>query len=249
VRSEVGHGSTFIFELSMPLAAPDLRLASATDRGSVIGYEGPRKRVLVADDVEHNRTMLIDSLGSLGFEVSEAASGQQALDSVRHQRPDLIIMDLSMPGMTGLEATYRIRLTPGLEHLPIIATSASATPEVEADSRATGASDFIAKPIDQQALQRAIWRHLALRSIAPSQQPSRSASHTESEDTIIPPREEMQVLLDLARAGNMRDIRQRADYLINLDPRYAPFSRRLRNLAENYASQAIVALVERHYAG
>ena len=249
VHSEVDHGSTFIFELSMPLATSDARLASAADRGGVAGYDGPRKKVLVADDVEHNRAMLIDSLGALGFEVSEAANGQQALDSVCNLRPDLIVMDLSMPVMSGLEATYRIRLIPGLEHVPIIATSASATPQVEADSRVAGASDFIAKPIDQPALQRAIWRLLGLRSITPGQQPPRFSSHAQSDDMIIPPREEMQVLLALARAGNMRDIRQRADYLINLDPRYAPFSGRLRSLADNYATQAIVTLVERHSTG
>jgi signal transduction histidine kinase/DNA-binding NarL/FixJ family response regulator len=258
VRSEAGTGTVFAFELALPVTATDEDAGVSTQVGSVKGYEGRRRSILVADDVEFNRAMLVDTLNLLGFELSEVANGLEALERVRGRYPDLILMDVAMPLMDGLEATRRMRQMPGLTHVPIVITSASATPDINAASRAAGANEFMSKPIDRQTLLRVLGRLLDLRWIGadvppPELAPARStppnpAPSGTSVNLVVPSREEMLVLLGLARIGNMRDIREHADHLSSLNPAYAAFCNRLSDLAATYESRAIVALIGSHFS-
>src|SRR5260370_32711847 len=120
--------------MDLPVAEPQITLLP-TPRNAT-GYEGLRKKVLIVDDVPQNRAMLMDALTPLGFEVSDATNGQEGLAQAESIRPDLIVMDVTMPVMDGLEATRRIRLLPGLAQVPIIVVTASATREDEARSYA-----------------------------------------------------------------------------------------------------------------
>jgi len=152
-----------------------------------------------------------------------------------------------MPVMDGFEATRKLRLMPALADVPVIATSASATREVEERSRAAGADDFIVKPIEQGALLKIIGRLLDLSWIHDDPEPPWAQLDGVDEASLMaPPPEEMAVLRRLARTGNMRSIRERADYLKTLNDRYVPFATRLASLAEGCQSKAIVALVEFH---
>ena len=245
VSSDAGKGSRFWFELD--LAGRESQAAAAFALGRVVGYEGPRRKILVVDDAPQLRALLADALGVAGFVVEEASDGQQGLERAQAWRPDLVVMDVSMPVMDGLEATRRLRQLSGLEHVPIIQTSASGAPDAEARSLACGADAFMPKPIDQTGLMKAIGQHLALNWIhegaAPAGEPAPPAPPGDS-DLVVPPPEEMEVLFRLARIGSMRDIRARADHLQALDPRYEAFSAQLRRLADGYQSRAIVALVE-----
>jgi CheY-like chemotaxis protein len=201
--------------------------------------------VLVVDDVAQNRAMLLDLLTLLGFEAREAADGELALALARDFEPELIVMDLMMPVMDGLEATRRLRRADGpLARVPVIVVTASATAQDEANSFAAGASAFIAKPIDQDALLRAMEGQLGLQWIYDEEDAASPEAAGGAQAEERPPPQEMAVLYQLALLGNMRKIRERADYLVQLDARYAPFARHLRSLAENYRSKAIVALVE-----
>jgi CheY-like chemotaxis protein len=155
-------------------------------------------------------------------------------------------MDLTMPVMDGLEATRRLRALYG-PGLPIIATSASVTPDSAAHSRDAGADLFIGKPIDQAVLLDAMARLLKLVWV----RESLAAAHAEEaafDDAALvpPPPAQIVVLQRLARTGNMRSICEEADRLKTLDPRYAAFAARLRSLAEGCQSRAIAALVERY---
>ena len=240
VRSEVDVGSLFWFELDLAVAEP--QPAALPAPRNAVGYEGPRRKVLIVDDVPQNCSMLLDVLAPLGFEVCIAVNGQEGLDQAASVSPDLIVMDLMMSVMDGLEATRRIRLLPSGRQVPILAITASATQEDEAKSYAAGATGFIAKPIDHDVLLDAIGRHLGLTWIY---EEVLSEPESEIADFAMPPREELAILHRLALAGIMRDIRERADYLAGLDPRYARFARRLRGLADGYQSKAILALIER----
>jgi PAS domain S-box-containing protein len=154
VRSRAGEGSLFSFEIEMPSsqheAEPFEQLMAP------IGYEGERRRILVVDDMRQNRAMLMEELSTLGFQVAEAANGVEALEATTWFRPDLIVMDLTMPIMGGLEATQRLRQLADTGRVPIIATSASATAETERRSLDAGANLFIAKPIRESVLLQAI---------------------------------------------------------------------------------------------
>ncbi len=247
VQSELGKGSLFWFELDLPVAAREMDVVAAPR--NVIGYEGQRKKILVVDDVAPNRAMLIDVLTPLGFQVVGAADGREGLEAAERERPDLIVMDVMMPVMDGVEAMGRIRQTPTLARTPIIAVSASATKEQEIRSFAAGANAFLSKPIDRDIMTRMVGDWLGLTWIYEGEPSEQVAIIPASADAlVIPPEAEMEVLHNLAMAGNMRNICVRANYLEGLDPIYKPFAERLRNLAEGYHTKAITTLVERYIA-
>ncbi len=163
VDSEPGRGSRFWFDL--PLETVDVgigRQPPAAPRPPS-GYDGPRRTVLVVDDVRENREVLSDSLEALGFDVLTAADARSAIELARSRRPALIIMDAVMPVMDGLQAVRELKRHRPTADIPVIIASANATPEMQADSRAAGASAFLAKPLELPALVEAVGRLLALR--------------------------------------------------------------------------------------
>src|SRR5262249_49411777 len=125
VESQLGTGSLFWFDLHLPLAPTEAPHPSGAEE-SITGYLGPRQKVLVVDDVPANRAVAVGMLEQLGFQTSEAESGRNALEQVSASAPDLILMDIVMPVMDGLEATRRLRQMPQSEKVPIIVISASA---------------------------------------------------------------------------------------------------------------------------
>ncbi len=246
VQSEPGRGSLFWFELNLPLVAKPF--AAATPAApSVIAYEGERMKILVVDDAPHNRLMLIDALAPIGFEVVDALDGEDAVDQALRFEPDLIVMDVMMPVLDGVETTRRIRNLPQLSHTRIIAVTASANSEMEARCRAAGVDAFVGKPVNQVQLLEVIGELLDLKwTYQSGPHEADGAVVPAPAELIVPPSDELSVLYQLAMAGNMRPIRERANYLLELDPRYAAFANRLRSLAEDFQSKAILALVERH---
>jgi len=159
--SRPGAGSTFWFELqavALDSAAEDSPRPTATP----LGYEGPRRKILVVDDVVESRGLLLDWLRPLGFETAAAADGQQALELARELRPDLLLMDLAMPKLGGLQVIEALRGSVELRDVPVIAISASpAAPEVD-QCLAAGANAFIPKPIDFERLQQAVGELLGI---------------------------------------------------------------------------------------
>jgi CheY-like chemotaxis protein len=243
VSSEPGRGTLFWFELIVPVHA-HARPDAGDAPGEPIGYAGARRKVLVVDDAPAVRAWLAEALAPLGFDVAEAADGEEGLRRAAEVMPDLVVMDVAMPVLDGVEATRRLRRMPQLAAVPVIATSASPSALVMQRCRDAGADGFLPKPIDRKALLQTIGERLLVQWVrrdagmtpAPAQEIDAGA-------LFIPPREEMELLQRLARMGSMREIRERADYLRTLDPRYAAFSQRLRNLAERYQSKAIATLV------
>ena len=106
------------------------------------------KRILVVEDNLDNRRILVYRLRRMGdFRIIEASNGQEALEAVATETPDLIFMDLKMPMMDGWEATRRIRAMAGGERIPIIALTAQAMAGDEEKALAAGCDDYVAKPI------------------------------------------------------------------------------------------------------
>ena len=104
--------------------------------------------VLVVEDFEDNRFMMRRLLEMSGYRVVEAINGQQAVEAARSVRPDIILMDLSLPLLDGLAATRRIREQDGLATVPIIAVSAHDTADFHAEALAAGCNEYVTKPID-----------------------------------------------------------------------------------------------------
>lgn len=157
VRSAAGAGATFRFEL--PLAvAPALEHEAATDSALWLQAEPPL-RVLVADDIETNRILLRAMLGPLPITLIEAADGDQAVELVRRERPDLVLMDARMPGLDGRDATRILVADPATAEIPVLILSASVLPSEQAGMRAAGAVDVLSKPIALPDLLRALAAH------------------------------------------------------------------------------------------
>ena len=162
VESQRWQGSVFRFELDV-LVAGAATVATPVTR--VIGYVGARVKVLVVDDLAENRAVLRDMLGPVGFEISEAADGREALEIAQRQQPDLILMDVFMPDMDGRQTTMRLRQLRDLARVPIIVVSASALGGDEESSLAAGANAFLAKPVNEHRLLELIGRLLEMEWI------------------------------------------------------------------------------------
>ena len=121
---------------------------------------GAGPTVLVVEDFEDNRFMMRRLLEMSGYRVVEAVNGEQAVESAQAERPDLILMDLSLPKLDGLAATRRIRESDGLGQIPIVAVSAHDTSDFHADALAAGCNEYVTKPIDFDQLETLLKRLL-----------------------------------------------------------------------------------------
>jgi signal transduction histidine kinase/DNA-binding NarL/FixJ family response regulator len=230
VVSQPGRGSCFSFRLDAPLTVQEA--GSAPGCASVEGYAGPRRRILIVDDIEENRAVLSDMLGALGFVVLEAGNGQAGLESAMADPPDIVLMDIRMPVMDGLTATRQFRASSALRAIPIVMISAGASALDEEKSREAGANAFLVKPLEQEALLLVLAEQLQLEWVG------RPVDLPESEDgdVAVLPRQELDALHSLARAGNMGGVRRKAAMLGSVDPRYKAFAKRLEELAGAYQS-------------
>jgi two-component system, cell cycle response regulator DivK len=120
--------------------------------------------VMVVEDFEDNRFMMRRLLEMSGYRVLEAINGEEAVELAHRERPQLILMDLSLPQLDGLAATRRIRQHADLRDVPIVAVSAHDTADFHADALAAGCNDYVTKPIDFDQLEALLNRLLPKNS-------------------------------------------------------------------------------------
>jgi len=241
VDSRHGRGSRFRFTVALEVVRE--QQVSAPGHRPVVGYQGPRRCILVADDQEENRRLLRQMLAPYGFEVAAAADGQEALAVARERRPDLIVMDLRMPGMNGFDAAAAIRALPGMQGVSLVAASASTADLARAEADPDTFAVCLRKPFQTTDLLDAIervlglvWRYgegdTAVEDADPGQQ------------AVAPPAPVLENLLELARLGKLVRVEQIAQELERGEPRYGPFARRLYGLARRFDEDRLVALLQ-----
>ncbi|HEV2912279.1 MAG TPA: response regulator [Pyrinomonadaceae bacterium] len=118
-----------------------------------VNSNGALPTIMVVEDFEDNRFMMRRLLEMSGYHVLEAVNGEEAVEIARRERPNLILMDLSLPLLDGLAATRRIRQEASLRDVPIVAVSAHDTADFHADALAAGCNDYVTKPIDFDQLE------------------------------------------------------------------------------------------------
>ncbi len=160
-------GSHFWFEIPLPLLAEKIETEEELEINRIVGYtrvigEGPFK-ILVVDDLNDNRTVLKTLLSSFGFIIDEADSGVKAIAQLKSFQPDLVFMDLIMPGMDGMEVTRHIRRIPSYSQLPIIALTADLTAETRRKSIVAGCDSFLPKPFKVEAVLGELGKYLPLQ--------------------------------------------------------------------------------------
>lgn len=119
-------------------------------------------RILLVEDNELNRDMLSRRLSRNGFEVIVAVNGQEGVDLALSGKPDLILMDMSLPVLDGWEATRRVKANPDTAAIPVIALTAHAMAQDREEAMAAGCDDFDTKPVDLPRLLEKIRARLGL---------------------------------------------------------------------------------------
>ncbi len=246
--SEPGQGSRF--RVKLPLPTVDLGNAdqSSVARPPARGYrftEAARERrafrLLVVDDREENRQVLSSLLSPLGFIVEEAAEGRVALEMIRRHPPDLVFIDIVMPGMDGLEVTRRVRHLANCRTLPIIAISASVFGQHRQESLKIGCNDFISKPVELDRLLGCLEKHLPLAWVHEAAPDSACpAPEIEAIPAIDP--EKLKQLRELINLGNFTGIHAWLDKLAAHHPEFQAFVDRARSLARRFDDEGLLRL-------
>jgi CheY-like chemotaxis protein len=189
-------------------------------------------------------------LTPLGFDLTEAADGVAALAKAQEVQPDLILIDLRMPGMSGFEVTQAIRGRADLNKITIIATSASVLDNARQHSLEAGCNDFLPKPIQAQHLFKLMETHLGLVWQYQTTPPYLITPESVKPDTrpmlTPPPAEEMTILLKMAAIGDMSGLRKKAAQLRTLDKTLTPFADKLEQLARTFQDKQILDLLHQY---
>ena len=118
------------------------------------------KKVLVVDDYDDSRSMLVRFLGAVGYETVEAASGAEAVQKALSEKLNIIIMDLRLPEMTGIDAARELKQHPTTAHVPIIAYSALPSRQFKERALQAGMVEFLVKPVSPEVIQEAIEKYI-----------------------------------------------------------------------------------------
>jgi signal transduction histidine kinase/CheY-like chemotaxis protein len=251
VHSTPGEGSTFWFEVALPEAKEWFNSSRRTRSGTIIGFEGNKRRILTVDDRWENRSVLVNLLEPLGFEVFEASNGQEGVEQAIALQPDLIITDLVMPVMDGFTMVQHLRQVPQLQEVIFIASSASVFDVNRQEAEKVGCDDFLPKPVQAEELLDQLQQHLQLQWIYESEplvqaSIARSHSHTHSapEEFVVPPVAELVMLYEAAQRGRVSQIQKELDRIQQLSSSYTGFADRIQELVVEFEVQAIATLIE-----
>ena len=262
VKSKVGEGSIFWVDLQLVEVGEDGRENAPTEK-KVTGYIGKRRKILVVDDRWENRSVIVNFLQPLEFELAEAANGKEGLAVAAEFQPDLIVIDMVMPVMDGFEMTRQIRQLPEFKDVRVVASSASVFDSDQQKFLEMGSDDFLPKPVQEEELLSKLQRHLGLEwvykedgcfSSEPAQQNSVALLRDEANLTgkngetaaLCLPQETLDVLFDLAKQGNLKGIVKEAAKLEAQDTKYVLFAATLREMAKNFQDKEIVQFISQY---
>lgn len=238
LTSKPPHGSTFSVRLYLrsiedpgPLAEPP-QLVS--------GFSGNQRTLLVVDDQPVQRQMLAGLLTPLGFRVTEAASGQECIDSLREELPDAILLDISMDDMDGWETASRIRQS-GYEDLPIIMVSANAFDNEAAKLQAGKCQAFVAKPVRESKLMDALQRSLGLEWVVSNDAPFTVVQVAAQPNAMVLPDAARTELIRLINFGHIRGVASLIDKLEEGDLIPPDARRELREYVKQYDLEGLRA--------
>ncbi len=252
--SMVGQGSLFCFDVVMQrVEESEMTLSQRVRQVRALEPGQPVYRLLVVEDRETNRKLLVRILEPLGFEVKEAANGREAIQIWQDWKPHLIWLDMQMPYMDGYETCQHIRGSPQGSDTVIIALTATAFEEDRYKTLSAGCDDFLRKPFRQEEIYAALEKHLGVRFVyadegispfGPARAPAPSETDSELEIAVKLAALAPDLVIELEREvirADMRRINERIDQIRALDEELAAG---LDELAENFEHEQILALIQ-----
>ncbi|PCJ45202.1 MAG: hypothetical protein COA99_05410 [Moraxellaceae bacterium] len=178
-------GTTVKFTLPFRVCSDSDGAYIQPDEQAVTEYKLQDCRILVADDVEMNRALMVSMLESMGAQVSVADNGKAAIEMANQEEYDLLLMDIQMPEMNGFEVASKIRqLDDTVRNLPIIALTANVMDGVREQCIAAGMNDFLGKPFDPESLYEKIQRCLSLAVKSPHSNSSKDTTEGQIAETL-----------------------------------------------------------------
>ncbi|MGB3756549.1 MAG: ATP-binding protein [Rivularia sp. (in: cyanobacteria)] len=250
VKSYPGKGSTFWFDVEIPEANEWVHQSTAALQKNIVGFTGDTRKILVVDDHWENRSVIVNLLEPIGFEIIEAENGKEGLSKAMEFNPDLILADISMPVMDGFEMMSYLKDVPELKHIIIIVSSASVFEANKNKSLNAGADDFIPKPMQTSELLEKLQKHLNLEWIYQQKQAKESEVDREQKQSlseIIPPSpEELNQLYELALKGRIKNIQKYLEDLRKMDNKFVPFADQINKDAKSFQIEKIQAFIQQY---
>jgi CheY-like chemotaxis protein len=205
--------------------------------------------VLVADDHAANRGWLTKLLAAVGFQVREAADGAEALRVWDAWRPQLILMDMRMPGMDGYEATRQIKARPGGQATRIFATTASVFEEKRQEIEDAGVDDFLGKPLKEGELFQKIQDQLGVQFAFAAEEPPPEAATGPAANPELLAKLPSSLVAQLRRALHLGDTEQLRELIRQVGRTDGPLAAALQSLADQYDFDALSRLLPQENTG
>ncbi len=240
VISRWQQGSTFWFELDLPVSHEWVNQVITSDQGKMIGYTGNPRKILVVDDKEVNRLVLVEVLKPLGFIIVEAVNGRDGLEKLAEFPADLIITDIAMPEMDGYEMVRTIRQTYA-QDLVILAASASVASSDQSLAIVAGCNDFLEKPLDIEKLLKCLHKYLKLQWLYAAE--SAPVEPAKCPDMIIPSATELQPLVAALKIGDITELEEATIELAKQKSEYQAFCDRILTLTAEFDEKGIYLLL------
>ncbi|MGZ8157802.1 MAG: hybrid sensor histidine kinase/response regulator [Methylobacter sp.] len=239
VKSVPGEGSTFTVRLFLPNlgAGPEL-----CQNENITGYRGRRKKILVVDDQPEHQDVIVSILEPLGFMMNAASSGEECLLKAVANPPDLILLDLAMPGIDGTETAVQLRKKNLM--MPIIVLSANAYPADRLTAINAGCNDFLTKPIRVQSLLNKLKLHTGITWTCQNDEIEPSVPFVAIEEPLLLPSTEVtKNLVHFVRIGDLLGLNKQLDELVKHQQQYRPLALRIKALASEFRIAEIKKLL------
>ncbi|MEH2269757.1 MAG: ATP-binding protein [Nostoc sp.] len=250
VQSEFGKGSTFWFEAEFPESKDWAKVSRVVEQGTIIGYQGQNRTILIADDKWENRSVIVNLLEPVGFIVVEASQGQEGWEKALAHKPDLIITDLVMPILNGFELIDRLRKSEQFKEIAVIASSASVFAADQYKSIDVGANAFLPKPVEAETLLEMLRQFLQLEWIFDVKVDEIKNTNTDVFDRpnemIYPAKEVLQYLLELTQDGDIKKVLELAEELSKSDEHLSIFVQQIVQLASNFQLKRLEIFIQQY---